>query len=171
GLVTGAAGFIGSNLVEALLRLGQEVVGLDDFSTGHRRNLEQVLGAVDGAGAFTLVEGDVRDADTCRRACEGVDVVLHEAALGSVPRSLENPRRTHEVNVNGTLNVFLAARDAGVGRLVYASSSSVYGDHPGLPKREDEVGTPLSPYAVSKRTGEFYARTFRDHYGLEVLGL
>lgn len=172
-LVTGAAGFIGSNLVESLLRLGQNVVGLDNFSTGHRRNLEEAVAAA-GAGAterFTLVEGDIRDLDTCLRACEGADVVLHQAALGSVPRSIKMPLVTHEVNATGTLNMLIAARDAGVGRFVYASSSSIYGDHPSLPKVEDVVGTPLSPYAVSKQTGEFYVRTFQSHYSLATIAL
>ncbi|PAP76387.1 SDR family oxidoreductase [Rubrivirga marina] len=172
-LVTGAAGFIGSNLLEELLRLGQTVVGLDSFATGHRRNLDEAVAAA-GEGAadrFTFVEGDIRDLDACRQACEGVDLVLHQAALGSVPRSIKDPLTTHAVNVDGTLHMLTAARDAGVGRFVYASSSSVYGDHPGLPKVEGAIGTPLSPYAVSKRVCELYARTFQDHYGLETVGL
>ena len=171
--VTGAAGFIGSHLVEALLRAGQRVVGLDDFSTGYRANLDDVRDAV-GEGAwrrFRLVEGDLRDLDACREAVGGADLVLHQAALGSVPRSIHDPLTSHAVNVDGTVHLLLAARDAGVGRVVYASSSSVYGDHPGLPKVEAEVGTPLSPYAVTKRTGELYARTVQDHYGLETVGL
>lgn len=172
-LVTGAAGFIGSNLAEALLRLGQTVVGMDNFATGYRRNVEAVREAVgeEAAARFRFVEGDIRDLDACRAACEGADVVLHQAALGSVPRSIEDPLATHAVNVDGFVHMLVAARDAGVPRFVYASSSSVYGDHPGLPKVEAEVGTPLSPYAVSKRTNELYARTFQDHYGLETVGL
>ena len=171
--VTGCAGFIGSNLVEALLESGQRVVGLDNFATGYRHNLDDVTERVgeDAASRFTFLEGDIRDLDACRRACAGADVVLHQAALGSVPRSIEDPLATHAVNVDGFVNMLVAARDAGVGRFVYASSSSVYGDHPGLPKVEAEIGTPLSPYAVSKRTDELYARTFQDHYGLEVIGL
>jgi len=172
-LVTGAAGFIGSNLAEALLRLGQRVVGFDNFATGYRHNVEAVREAVgeEAAARFRFVEGDVRDLAACRAVCEGVDLVLHQAALGSVPRSIEDPLATHAVNVDGFVHMLVAARDAGVGRFVYASSSSVYGDHPGLPKVEAEVGTPLSPYAVSKRTNELYARTFQDHYGLETVGL
>ncbi len=172
-LVTGAAGFIGSNLAEALLAMGQTVVGLDNFATGHARNLDEVRDRVgtEAAARFTFIEGDIRDLATCHAACEGADAVLHQAALGSVPRSILDPLTTHDVNVNGTLNVFVAARDAGVSRLVYASSSSVYGDHPGLPKIEDAVGTPLSPYAVTKRTGELYADTFARHYGLRAVGL
>ncbi len=171
--VTGCAGFIGSNLVEALLGLGQRVIGLDNFATGYRHNLDDVTERVgeEAAARFTFVEGDIRDLDACRRACDGADVVLHQAALGSVPRSIEDPLSTHAVNVDGFVNMLVAARDAGVGRFVYASSSSVYGDHPGLPKVEAEIGTPLSPYAVSKRTDELYAQTFQDHYGLEVIGL
>lgn len=172
-LVTGAAGFIGSNLAEALLRLGQTVVGFDNFATGYRHNVEAVREAVgeEHAARFRFVEGDIRDLDACRAVCEGVDLVLHQAALGSVPRSIEDPLATHAVNVDGFVHMLVAARDAGVTRFVYASSSSVYGDHPGLPKVEAEVGTPLSPYAVSKRTNELYARTFQDHYGLETVGL
>ena len=168
-LITGAAGFIGSHLVEALLRAGQTVRGLDNYLTGSRANIEAAQSA--GQGRFEMIEGDIRDFDTCHAACEGIDVVLHQAALGSVPRSVQSPIATHANNVNGTLNVFVAARDAGVGRVVFASSSSVYGDDPGLPKVEGTVGTPLSPYAVSKKTGELYARTFFDHYGLETVGL
>ena len=168
-LVTGAAGFIGSHLVETLLSAGQSVRGLDNYSTGSRANVDAVRGT--GTGTFEMMEGDIRDAETCATACDGVDVVLHQAALGSVPRSVQNPLATHEHNVNGTLNMLIAARDAGIERFVYASSSSVYGDDPNLPKEEDIVGTPLSPYAVSKKTGELYARTFFDHYGLATIGL
>ena len=168
-LVTGAAGFIGSHLVEALLAGGQRVVGLDNFATGHRTNVEA---ASRGAGGrFLMIEGDVRDPEACREAIDGADVVLHQAALGSVPRSLADPLTTDAVNVHGFLNVAWAAKEAGIQRMVYASSSSVYGDHPALPKVEAEVGAPLSPYAVSKKTNELYARSFTDHYGMEVVGL
>jgi UDP-N-acetylglucosamine/UDP-N-acetylgalactosamine 4-epimerase len=172
-LVTGAAGFIGSNLVEALLRQGERVRGLDNFATGHRHNLEDVRRVVgeEAFARFEFIEGDIRELETCRRACEGVEVVLHQAALGSVPRSIKDPLATHAVNVDGFVHMLVAARDAGVRRFVYASSSSVYGDHPGLPKVEDQIGTPLSPYAVTKRINELYARTFQDHYGLETIGL
>lgn len=171
--VTGAAGFIGSHLTETLLRAGQRVRALDDFSTGYRANLDDVRERVgeEAWGRFHLVDGDLRDLDACREAVDGADLVLHQAALGSVPRSIDNPLATHGVNVDGFVHMLLAARDAGVGRFVYASSSSVYGDHPGLPKVEGEIGTPLSPYAVTKRTDELYARTFQDHYGLETVGL
>ena len=168
-LVTGAAGFIGSHLVETLLGAEQTVRGLDNLSTGSMRNVDAVRPA--GPERYTFIEGDIRDPETCATACDGVDVVLHQAALGSVPRSIANPQATHASNVNGTLNMLVAARDADVSRFVFASSSSVYGDHPGLPKVEDKIGTPLSPYAVSKRTTELYARTFFDHYGLETIGL
>ncbi|WP_338769325.1 SDR family oxidoreductase [Massilia sp. METH4] len=172
-LVTGAAGFIGSNLVEALLKLGQRVTGLDNFATGHQHNLDQVRAAVgEGAwAAFHFVEGDIRDAGTCARACEGSDFVLHEAALGSVTRSLEDPQRTHDVNVTGFVNMLVAARDAKVRRFVYAASSSTYGDHPGLPKVEDRIGKPLSPYAVTKYVNELYADVFARCYGIEAIGL
>lgn len=172
-LVTGAAGFIGSNLVEQLLQLGQKVVGLDNFSTGHRRNLEDVRRAVaeDAWSRFCFVEGDIRDLDTCREVCAGADYVLHQAALGSVPRSLENPIATNESNVSGFLNMLVAARDAGVARFVYAASSSTYGDHSGLPKLEERIGRPLSPYAVTKYVNELYAGVFGRCYGLETIGL
>lgn len=172
-LVTGAAGFIGSHLVEHLLRLDQRVVGLDDFSTGKRENLANVRALVSPAQAerFVLLEGDIRDPAACARACAGVDVVLHQAALGSVPRSIADPIRTHDVNVTGFLRVLLAARDAGVRRVVYASSSSVYGDHPELPKLEDRVGRPLSPYAASKAADELYAHAAARCYGLALVGL
>ncbi len=165
-LVTGAAGFIGSHLVERLLHLGQSVVGLDDFSTGHRTNVDAFVG--DG---YRFVEGDIRDPAACQRAVEGVEVVLHQAALGSVPRSIDNPQLTHAVNVDGFLNMLVAARDAGVTRFVYASSSSVYGDHPQLPKVEDEVGAVLSPYAASKKMNEIYADVFARCYGFATTGL
>lgn len=171
-LVTGAAGFIGSNLVECLLELGQRVVGLDNFSTGHRHNLADVLDRGERTGErFRFIEGDVRDADTCRAACAGVDHVLHQAALGSVPRSIENPLATHQSNVDGFVQMLIAARDAGVRSFVYASSSSVYGDHPELPKVEPAIGTPLSPYAVSKRVDELYADVFARTYGMSCVGL
>ncbi len=172
-LVTGAAGFIGSNLVEALLRLDQQVVGLDNFATGHRRNLDELLAAVGPARAsnFTMIEGDITVADDCARACDGVAFVLHEAALGSVPRSLENPVATNAANVDGFLNMLVAARDAGVERFVYAASSSTYGDHPALPKIEDRIGRPLSPYAVTKYVNELYADVFSRSYGLATIGL
>jgi UDP-N-acetylglucosamine 4-epimerase len=170
-LVTGAAGFIGSNIVEALLTLGQQVVGLDNFLTGHPHNLDDVLANVQRPHLFTFIEGDIRDLRTCREACEDVDAVLHQAALGSVPRSINDPLTTHLINADGTLHMLLAARDANVDRFVFASSSSVYGDHPGLPKVEDVVGVPLSPYAVAKQASENYARTFYQHYGLETIGL
>ena len=172
-LVTGAAGFIGSNLVETLLALDQTVVGLDNFATGHRRNLDEVVAAVGPARAarFEMIDGDITRQDDCARACDGVDVVLHQAALGSVPRSLENPVATNAANVDGFLNMLVAARDAGVARFVYAASSSTYGDHPALPKVEDRIGRPLSPYAVTKLVNELYADVFARSYGLETIGL
>lgn len=172
-LVTGAAGFIGSNLVEALLKLGQQVIGLDNFATGHRHNLDQVRDSVGAAAweAFRFIEGDIRDLATCAQACAGVDYVLHEAALGSVSRSLDNPLLTHDVNVTGFLTMLVAARDAQVKRFVYAASSSTYGDHPALPKVEDRIGKPLSPYAVTKYADELYADVFARSYGIETIGL
>lgn len=172
-LVTGAAGFIGSNLVELLLQLGQEVVGLDNFSTGPADNIEDVLAGLDGDAAdrFRFIEGDVTDLDTCREACGDVKYVLHQAALGSVPRSLENPIATNASNVDGFLNMLVAARDAGVTRFVYAASSSTYGDDPGLPKVEDRIGNPLSPYAVTKLVNELYADVFQRAYDLHCVGL
>lgn len=172
-LVTGVAGFIGSNLAEALLQLGQRVVGLDNFATGHRHNLDQVQASVGAEhwGNFRFIEGDIRDADVCRHACAGADYVLHQAALGSVPRSLEDPLATHAANNTGFLNMLVAARDAKVKRFVYAASSSTYGDHPGLPKVEDVIGKPLSPYAVTKLVNELYADVFGRCYGMESIGL
>lgn len=172
-LVTGAAGFIGSNLVEELLSLGQRVVGLDNFATGHRRNLDDVRRCVGEAAweRFGLVEGDICELDACRRAVDGCDYVLHQAALGSVPRSLEDPLRTHRSNVDGFVNMLLAARDAGVRRFVYAASSSTYGDHPDLPKVEDRIGKPLSPYAVTKYVNELYAEVFARSFGMDCVGL
>jgi UDP-N-acetylglucosamine/UDP-N-acetylgalactosamine 4-epimerase len=172
-LVTGAAGFIGSNLVEQLLKLGQTVVGLDNFSTGHHRNLEDVRRCVGEPTwqRFRFIEGDIRDLDTCRQACDGIELVLHQAALGSVPRSIADPITTNESNISGFLNLLVAARDAEVKRFVYAASSSTYGDHPGLPKVEDRIGKPLSPYAVTKYVNELYAQVFARTYGIETVGL
>ncbi len=172
-LITGVAGFIGSNLLEALLKLGQEVVGLDNFETGYARNLDQVGEAVGDEvwRNFTNIEGDIRNLADCRRACASVNHVLHHAALGSVPRSIEDPVATHEANVTGFLNMLVAARDAGVGRFIYAASSSTYGDHPGLPKVEEVIGRPLSPYAVTKYADELYADVFARCYGVTSIGL
>ena len=172
-LVTGAAGFIGSNLVEALLRLGQRVVGLDNFATGHRRNLVQVAEALgsEAWSRFTFIEGDICALADCQRAVAGCQIVLHQAALGSVPRSLADPIATNHANVTGFLNMLVAARDAGVARFVYAASSSTYGDHPGLPKVEAVIGQPLSPYAVTKYVNELYADVFARCYGLASVGL
>lgn len=172
-LVTGAAGFIGSNLVEALLKLNQRVTALDNFATGFQHNLDQVRAAVGEAAwaNFRLIEGDIRNPDDCATACDGVDFVLHQAALGSVSRSLADPKTTNDVNVTGFLNILTAARDAKVRRFVYAASSSTYGDHPDLPKVEDKIGNPLSPYAVTKYVNELYAGVFARCYGTESIGL
>jgi len=171
-LVTGVAGFIGSALLERLLDLGQSVVGVDNFLTGHKRNLEDVLAInPDERLQFRFIEGDLRDPAVAREACKDVDIVLHEAALGSVPRSIHDPLASHSHNVDAFLNVLWAAKDAGVGRMVYASSSSVYGDHPGLPKHEDRIGKPLSPYAATKRVDEIYAQVFHDVYRQQLIGL
>ena len=172
-LITGVAGFIGSNLLEMLLRQGQTVVGLDNFATGHRSNLEDVRSQFDAEvwERFSFHEGDICDPADCAAACQGVDVVLHQAALGSVPRSLEDPVRTNRANIDGFLNMLVAARDAGVERFVYAASSSTYGDHPGLPKVEDRIGKPLSPYAVTKYVNELYADVFARSYGMSCIGL
>lgn len=172
-LVTGCAGFIGSNLLETLLRLDQRVVGLDNFATGHQRNLDEVAGQLEAAqwANFRFIEGDIRDPDTCRSAADRVDYVLHQAALGSVPRSLADPITTNAVNIGGFLNMLVAARDAGVSSFVYAASSSTYGDHPALPKVEDNIGKPLSPYAVTKYVDELYADVFARSYGFESIGL
>jgi UDP-N-acetylglucosamine 4-epimerase len=171
-LVTGAAGFIGSNLLGELLALGQTVVGLDNFSTGHRSNLDDVLsGSFSRSPQLRMIEGDIRDLDTCRAACEGVDYVLHHAALGSVPWSMDDPLRTNAVNVDGFVNMLVAAKDTGVKRFVYASSSAVYGDTPDHPQLEDRLGRPLSPYAASKSTNETYALAFQMSYGLQSIGL
>ncbi|NHZ43578.1 SDR family oxidoreductase [Massilia aquatica] len=172
-LVTGAAGFIGSNLVEALLRLGQKVTGLDNFATGHQHNLDQVRELVGSAAwdNFTFIRGDIRTPGDCARAVAGADYVLHEAALGSVSRSMEDPITTNDTNVTGFLNMLVAARDAKVKRFVYAASSSTYGDHPALPKVEDEIGSPLSPYAITKYVNELYAEVFGRCYGTQTIGL
>jgi UDP-N-acetylglucosamine/UDP-N-acetyl-alpha-D-glucosaminouronate 4-epimerase len=172
-LITGVAGFIGSHLLESLLGLNQAVVGLDNFATGHARNLDEVKGIV-GARAwdrFAFIEGDIRSLGDCRRACSGVDVVLHHAALGSVPRSIEDPLTAHECNLTGFINMLIATRDGGNGRFIYAASSSTYGDHPGLPKVEDAIGRPLSPYAVTKYANELYADVFSRCYGMHTVGL
>ncbi len=172
-LVTGVAGFIGSNLLETLLKLGQRVIGLDNFSTGHRRNLEQVRAAVqpDQWARFALREGDIVDLDTCRRACAGVDYILHHAALASVPASMAEPLAAHQSNVTGFVNLLVAARDANVRRVVYASSSAVYGDDPEFPKREKQAFQLLSPYAANKAMNEMYADVFGRAYGLGSVGL
>jgi UDP-N-acetylglucosamine 4-epimerase len=172
-LVTGVAGFIGSNLLETLLKLGQKVIGLDNFSTGHRGNLAQVKERVTERqwSAFRFIEGDIRSLDICRRACRPAQIVLHQAALGSVPRSIENPIGAHDSNVTGFLNVLMAAHTASVGRFVYASSSATYGDHPALPKVEAQIGRPLSPYAATKYINELYADVFARCYGMESAGL
>jgi UDP-N-acetylglucosamine 4-epimerase len=172
-LVTGAAGFIGSHLVGELLRLDQEVVGLDNFSTGYQHNLELVQAAVNSEQwrRFSITRADIRDFETCVKATVGVDFVLHQAALGSVPRSMKNPVETHTVNVDGTVNIFLASRGSGVKKVVFASSSSVYGDEPSLPKVEDRIGRPLSPYAASKQIGELYANTLWRTHRLPTVGL
>jgi UDP-N-acetylglucosamine/UDP-N-acetyl-alpha-D-glucosaminouronate 4-epimerase len=172
-LITGVAGFIGSNLLETLLALDQRVVGLDNFATGHQHNLDQVRGLVSPEqwARFNFIEGDIRDPADCRAACGDVDYVLHQAALGSVPRSLEDPLTTNAANIDGFLNMLVAARDAKVKRFVYAASSSTYGDHPGLPKVEDRIGKPLSPYAVTKLVNEQYAEVFARAYGFNSIGL
>lgn len=172
-LVTGVAGFIGSNLLEHLLKLGQTVVGLDNFLTGYQKNLDMVRDAVGPElwSRFRFVEGDIRDLDTCRNVCEGVEHVLHEAALGSVPRSIDDPLLSNSCNIDGQLNMLLAARDAGVKSFVYAASSSTYGDSPELPKVEDKIGRPLSPYAVTKYVNELYADVFASCYGFTTIGL
>ncbi|SLM30041.1 putative NAD-dependent epimerase/dehydratase (WbpP) [Desulfamplus magnetovallimortis] len=172
-LVTGAAGFIGSNLVETLLGLNQKVTGLDNFSTGFQHNLDQVKSAVlpQQWKEFNFIKGDIRDPDTCAELCAGQDYVLHQAALGSVPRSVADPALTHANNITGHLNMLIAARDAGVKRFVYAASSSTYGDHPDLPKVEKKIGSPLSPYAVTKYVNELYADVFARTYGTKSIGL
>jgi UDP-N-acetylglucosamine/UDP-N-acetylgalactosamine 4-epimerase len=172
-LVTGAAGFIGSNIVETLLKLDQRVVGLDNFATGHRRNLVQVRARVARGqwAKFKFIDGDICDLKACQRACRGVDYVSHQAALGSVPRSIEEPVISNASNVTGFVHMLEAARQAGVKRFVYASSSAIYGDHPALPKVEAAIGKPLSPYAVTKFVNELYAHVFATCYGMESIGL
>lgn len=172
-LVTGCAGFIGSNLIEALLQMGQKVIGLDNFSTGHQYNLEEVQRTVGAErwGNFTFHEGDIRNQDDCAKVVVGVDYVLHQAALGSVPRSLQDPITTNSVNIGGFLNMLVAARDAKVQSFVYAASSSTYGDHEALPKVEERIGRPLSPYAVTKYVNELYADVFTRSYGFGSIGL
>ena len=172
-LITGVAGFIGSNLLEALLRLDQRVVGLDNFATGHARNLDEVRSLVTDEqwSRFHFIPGDIRQPNDCRMACEGVDHVLHQAALGSVPRSIDDPVTTNATNITGFLNMLVAARDARVQSFVYAASSSTYGDHPALPKQEDVIGKPLSPYAVTKYVNELYAEVFARTYDFASIGL
>lgn len=166
-LVTGGAGFIGSNLIEALLTQDNQVVCLDNFATGKRENIAPFL----DHPKFTLIEGDIRNLEDCHTAVKGMEFVLHQAALGSVPRSINDPITTNDVNVGGFVNMLIAARDAGIKRFVYAASSSTYGDHPALPKKEDIIGRPLSPYAITKYVNELYARVFADLYGMETIGL
>lgn len=172
-LITGVAGFIGSNLLEALLKLDQQVVGLDNFATGHQRNLNEVHSLVTDAqwARFQFIEGDIRNLDDCQKACNGIDYVLHQAALGSVPRSINDPITTNATNIDGFLNMLVAARDAQVKSFTYAASSSTYGDHPGLPKVEDVIGKPLSPYAVTKYVNELYADVFAKTFGFQTIGL
>lgn len=171
--VTGVAGFIGSNILEKLLKLDQTVVGLDNFSTGYQRNLDEVQQSVtpEQWKRFRFIKGDIRELDDCREAVMNCDYVLHQAALGSVPRSIDDPITTNDVNVAGHLNMLVAARDAKVKNFVYAASSSTYGDHPGLPKVEDEIGSPLSPYAVTKYVNELYGSVFATNYGFKSTGL
>lgn len=172
-LITGVAGFIGSNLLEHLLKLGQTVVGLDNFMTGYQKNLDMVRDIVgpEAWSRFTFIEGDIRDIETCHAACQGVQHVLHEAALGSVPRSIDDPLLSNSCNITGYLHMLVAARDAGVQSFVYAASSSTYGDSPELPKVEDKIGSPLSPYAVTKYVDELYADVFNRCYGFSSVGL
>lgn len=172
-LVTGVAGFIGCNLLEALLKLDQKVIGLDNFATGYRANLEEIATQVTPRQweNFRFIEGDIRNLEDCRAACKGTNYVLHQAALGSVPRSLDNPRDTNDTNITGFLNMLIAARDAQVKRFVYAASSSTYGDHPDLPRVENRIGNPLSPYSVTKLVNELYAGVFARCYGFQTIGL
>ena len=172
-LITGVAGFIGSNLLETLLKLNQNVVGLDNFETGFQHNLDQVSELVtpEQWANFSFIEGDIRKLEDCQKACSNVDYVLHEAALGSVPRSIEDPIKTNMANIDGFLNMLVAAKDAKVKRFVYAASSSTYGDHPDLPKVEDKIGNPLSPYSVTKVVNELYAQVFARTYDFKTIGL
>lgn len=172
-LITGVAGFIGSNLLETLLQLDQTVVGLDNFSTGHQRNLDEVkaLASKEQWNNFSFIEGDIRDYNVCKQAVKGVEYVLHQAALGSVPRSVVDPISTNASNVDGFLHVLQAAKEAGVSSFTYAASSSTYGDHPALPKVEDSIGSPLSPYAVTKYVNELYAGVYAKTYGFKTIGL
>ncbi len=172
-LITGVAGFIGSNLLETLLKLDQKVVGLDNFATGYQHNLDEVKGCVSEAqwSNFNFIEGDIRQFADCQKACNGVDHVMHQAALGSVPRSIADPIRTNDTNISGFLNMLTAARDAHVSSFTYAASSSTYGDHPALPKVEENIGKPLSPYAVTKYVNELYADVFARSYGFKAIGL
>lgn len=172
-LITGVAGFIGSNLLETLLKLNQKVTGLDNFATGHAYNLEEVkrLVSAEQWQNFTFIEGDIRNLSDCEKAVAGVDYVLHQAALGSVPRSIADPLTTNAANITGFLNMLVAARDAQVSSFTYAASSSTYGDHPALPKVEENIGNPLSPYAVTKYVNELYAQVFARTYGFKSIGL
>lgn len=172
-LVTGVAGFIGSNLLEKLLKLNQTVVGLDNFATGHQHNLDEVKSLVSEAqwDRFSFIEGDIREPKTCQQAVKGVDYVLHQAALGSVPRSIADPLTTNAANISGFLNMLDAAKEEGVSSFTYAASSSTYGDHPALPKVEENIGNPLSPYAVTKYVNELYASVYARTYGFKAIGL
>lgn len=172
-LITGVAGFIGSNLLETLLKLGQTVVGLDNFATGHQRNLDEVKSTVSEEqwANFSFIEGDIRDYDTCKNAVENIDYVLHQAALGSVPRSIADPLTSNAANVSGFLNMLQASKEANVDSFTYAASSSTYGDHPALPKVEENIGNPLSPYAVTKYVNELYANVYARTYGFKSIGL
>jgi len=176
-LITGVAGFIGSNLLEQLLVLNQKVVGIDNFETGYKKNILEAISSAQNISEhdleknFTFFEGDIRNYKDCETACDGVEFVLHQAALGSVPRSIENPIRTNSTNIDGFLNIITAAMRENVKRFVYAASSSTYGDHPDLPKIEDRIGRPLSPYAVTKYVNELYAQVFKENYGFKTIGL
>ena len=172
-LITGVAGFIGSNLLETLLLLNQKVIGLDNFATGFQHNLDEVRSLVTPKqwSGFSFIKGDIRNLEDCKAACQEVDYVLHQAALGSVPRSIADPINTNETNISGYLNMLVAARDAKVSSFTYAASSSTYGDHPALPKVEDTIGNPLSPYAVTKYVNELYANVFARTYGFKSIGL
>jgi len=177
-LITGVAGFIGSNLLEKLLTLNQKVIGIDNFETGYQHNIDQAIQDAENISGvrsldknFSFIKGDIRELEDCQKACENVDYVLHQAALGSVPRSIEDPIRTNKANIDGFLNMLVAAKDAKVRRFVYAASSSTYGDHPALPKVEDKIGNPLSPYAVTKLVNELYAQVFARTYDFNTIGL